>query len=283
VRYPSPVGRLGCGRARQLLGESIDASLVGAERAAACLSAGSIKGHSTQGHRNHSKYQRGYRQKSTHAAARYPIRGRSCRGEVYLMAAQSTTVSTSAGPITVTTRDIEQYITGLAQTSTNPSNDPYTDHSGATTRTLSQSQLTAAMSALGYSKTQINNVISGNVGGGSWISDALQGLAGGLAAVGPAGSGLGDALDAIAGGGGDAADTTAAATEDATGAGAGASGGAGLLSGSALASLLSKFGGDVIWIPILTWITTSKNWVRVLEYVGGAVMIGIAMRELAKS
>lgn len=34
---------------------------------------------------------------------------------------------------------------------------------------------------------------------------------------------------------------------------------------------------------ILEWLTTEKNWVRVLEFVGGAVMIGIAMRELANT
>jgi len=38
---------------------------------------------------------------------------------------------------------------------------------------------------------------------------------------------------------------------------------------------------DVL-VKVLKWLTTQRNWVRVLEYVGGAVMIGIAMRELAK-
>lgn len=34
---------------------------------------------------------------------------------------------------------------------------------------------------------------------------------------------------------------------------------------------------------ILNWIGTASNWLRVLEFVGGAVMIGIAMRELANT
>lgn len=204
------------------------------------------------------------------------------------MASQSVTVRTIQGPVTVTVHDIQEYIIGLAQTSTKPASDPYTAHgpSGAVVGTLTSAQLRAAMSGLGYSKQQINNVMSGNVGGGGWVSDALQGLAGGLAAVGPAGSGLGDALDLIPGISSGAADAVAPAAEAAAGATAAeTAAGSGL--GSTLANLLSKYGSSagsaLIWAPIVAWLTTGKNWVRVLEYIGGAAMIAIAFREMARS
>ena len=203
------------------------------------------------------------------------------------MAATAVTVHTQAGPVQLTVHSVEEYITGLAQTSTKPSNDPYTDWSTGRARTLSQAQLRSAMAALGYSKTQIRNVMAGNVGGGgSWISDALQGLAGGLAAVGPAGSGLGDALDALAPAAGD----TAAAIEDAAPAAENVAKDATSGAPSSSLPLLTKLlpsglqnSQDLLLVPLIAWLMTEKNWVRVLEFIGGAAMIGIAMRELANS
>lgn len=201
--------------------------------------------------------------------------------------AQSVTISTKTGRVTITVRDIEQYIAALAHTNTKPSNDPYAYAYGPNgpTGTLSSAQLKSVMGRLGYSKKQIANVAAGNIGGGGWLADALQGLAGGLAAVGPAGAGLGDALDAILPGAEDATTGAEDASQLAENAPADAApAGSGLPPGAlpGLTNLLGKYGSSLVFLPILEWLTTGKNWVRVLEYIGGAVMIGIAFRELAQ-
>lgn len=87
----------------------------------------------------------------------------------------------------------------------------------------------------------------------------------------------GSAAEAIIGGGGaDAAATEAgqAAEDDPT------SPGTSPLS-NGLSNLLGKYGGDLIFAPLIAWLMTGKNWVRVLEYVGGAAMILVALRSFA--
>ena len=132
-------------------------------------------------------------------------------------------------------------------------------------------QITTQLQSAGLTKAQATALVTAK--GPSDLQIALQGIAGGLFFPGSSVLGAGDAAA------GDAADTTAA--DEAAGKGKGSP--TTPVIPNALQNLLKNGGSSLIWLPVIEWITTSKNWVRVLEFVGGAVMIGIAMRELANT
>lgn len=92
----------------------------------------------------------------------------------------------------------------------------------------------------------------------------------------------GSLAEAVVGGGGETAAGTAAestAGEEDEGSTSSGTPGGGIPSG--LSNLLSKYGSDLIFAPLIAWLMTGKNWVRVLEYVGGAAMILVALRSFA--
>lgn len=125
--------------------------------------------------------------------------------------------------------------------------------------------------ASGYSRAQITRLVTSQP---STLKRLLTSLAGSfvtlpLPEVGPA-------TDA-------AADGTATGAAEGAAAGAGVGAGAGTTSG--LESLVKKLGlsgSDLLFLPLIVWLTTESNWVRVLEVLGGAVAIGLAFRELAQ-
>lgn len=139
----------------------------------------------------------------------------------------------------------------------------------------SNAEMTKALQDLGVSSAHISAFLTGRETTSQVLAQGTKlqapspleaaGIAG---ALGIAGAGTSLGLGAAEGG---------------AAAGAAEGGLLGGLGSKALQALLSKYGQDVIWIPVVAWLTMSKNWVRVLEFLGGAVMIGIAMRELANS
>ena len=95
----------------------------------------------------------------------------------------------------ITLSDMESYLQGLGQLGKTPRTAPYT----VGQLSLSPSQTAATMRRLGYSQAQINAAMSGNLPGhGSAIGNALQGVAGTLAALGPEAAPLSE-LSGVAG------------------------------------------------------------------------------------
>lgn len=129
-------------------------------------------------------------------------------------------------------------------------------------------QITTQLQSAGLTKAQATALV--NAKGPSELQRIIQAVGGGIflppeGVLGDTGAGAGTAAAAGADAA-DAADGTPAVPVT-----------------NPLQSLLKNGGSSLIWLPVIEWITTGKNWVRVLEFVGGAVMIGIAMRELANT
>jgi hypothetical protein len=107
---------------------------------------------------------------------------------------------------TISLKDIEAYLKALPTSATGPTpaDTPYTfgvDDDGTFVQEgqLTTAQLNQVLGDYGFSSTQVAQIDSG--AGSSWITNALQGLTGGLAAVGPEGADAGDLLDLLGIGG----------------------------------------------------------------------------------
>lgn len=59
---------------------------------------------------------------------------------------------------------------------------------------------------------------------------------------------------------------------------AGASTSEGAAGGLALSKLLSKYGAAGAFIPLATFLETPGSWLRILKYVGGCVLIVLALK-----
>jgi hypothetical protein len=188
-------------------------------------------------------------------------------------------------PVTLTGKDINDYVQGLANSSTpagGAAKNPYTVYPHGTSRpgySVPESQLNQAMVALGVTPANLRRIDTGQgLHQGSWLTDALNGLAGGLAGM-PDLTGAGDVLDLIPGvsRAGTAIEAAPAATTDATTAAdataAGAAGGATSGAANTLAKQLTKdaTGGAVLGSLVSTGkLKESAIWV-------GLMILGIAL------
>lgn len=143
---------------------------------------------------------------------------------------------------------------------------PLLGQAGTPTMATIRKQLSGA----GYKPQQVNQILNTGPGTFQHILDQIgqsavllpgEGAAGAGAGAGEAGAGAGDAA-AGAGAGAGAGDAAAA------GAGAGL--------GTAATAATSALAIAGIW----SWLTTASHWLRILEFVGGAVLVYLAVKGL---
>ncbi|MGN6867084.1 MAG: hypothetical protein ACTHMY_01645 [Solirubrobacteraceae bacterium] len=101
----------------------------------------------------------------------------------------------------------------------------------------------------------------------------------GESGFGDLGAGATDSTGVQAGGSGETGAGTGAGDAAAGDAAAGGAAGAGLTAAEKAA--LKELGGAGVAVAIWEWLTTASHWVRVLEYVGGAVLIYLGIKGLA--
>lgn len=151
-----------------------------------------------------------------------------------------------------------QTIRGVAQ-----QGQPFSAAMGFLTQLgYTQSTVRAQLQAAGYSQSQATQIMGSK---GSLLERLLNAI-GSSAIPGPGligGTALGGAESGAAG-------------ADAAGGAAAGSGATSAITGKALQAL----GGAGVAAAIWQWLRTGSNWIRILEYVGGAVLIFFALRSV---
>lgn len=99
----------------------------------------------------------------------------------------------------ITWQDLKAYLTEptIESQGTAAPGDQYTFTNGPTgsvSGQLTNSQLNRVLALVGFTPTQVTKINQGS-GGGGWLGDAIQGITGGLAALGPEANAGGDLLD----------------------------------------------------------------------------------------
>jgi hypothetical protein len=128
------------------------------------------------------------------------------------------------------------------------------------------SSLQNQLRGMGYSSAQLSKIVSSK---GSELKSILNQVGEAALPIPSPSAGLGEALA-----GGAAADAGASAAGAEAGAAGAAAAGAGASAAQTVAAGAALAG---IW----EWLTTASHWVRIAEYIGGAVLIYIAVRQLA--